>query len=118
MAAINSGTSTDEYISSFAELDTRRFKELEVLIAALANFSPEEVSADKFTVLFQNAVSSLEISEDNLAKLLHTNRSTINRWTRGKNAPTRLVRKAVVDTLKVQAEEKIKYHKPAMREVA
>lgn len=58
---------------------------------------------DDFAAIFQLTVQSLEMNEQELADLLDTTRTTINRWKNGRNVPTRSVRRAIFSAI---AEEK------------
>lgn len=92
----------------FARASSGRRDELELLIEALTGFDPKSSNQEEFTQLFQKAVRSLELADEQLADLLETTRTTISRWINGKNAPSRLARKSVFTILLREARRKLK----------
>lgn len=99
------------YTEFLSQANTNRGEELTILVKTLTAFDAKTASREEFTLLFQLAVQSLEMNEEELADLLDTTRSTINRWENGRNVPTRSVRKPVFSALGKEAHKKLKRHK-------
>ena len=57
----------------------------------------DSISRDEFTAFFQLSIRSL--NDEELAVLLDTTQSTVNRWKTGRNVPTRSVRELVFNIL-------------------
>lgn len=102
----------------FSQANKSRVEELTLLLEALTAFDPKTALREEFTALFQLAIRSLEMNEEELADLLDTTRSTINRWENGRNVPTRSVRKPVFSALAKEAHKKLKRHASPALEVA
>jgi len=102
----------------FSQADTSRVQALNLLVHELTTFDPSKASREEFTTLFRLAVRSLEMTEEELANLLDTTRSTINRWENGRNVPTRSVRKPVFSAFTKEVKKKLKRHEPRALEVA
>ena len=67
------------------------------------------ISRDDFTSRFQLAIGSLDMNTQELADLLDTTSSTINRWKTGQNVPTRSLRTLILNGL-AKAEREKKYN--------
>lgn len=106
------------YAAVFPQAECSRVEELELLINALTAFDPKEAPREEFTTLFKMAVQSLELSEETVAQLLSTTRTTVNRWTRGCNVPSRSLRKPVFNALVKEANRKLKQRHNLMGSVA
>lgn len=111
-------SSSGSYKRSFANASSARLRELKSLSDALEAFDPKSSNQRDFTELFQMAVQSLELSEDKLADLLETTRTTVNRWINGKNAPSRLARKSVLTILLKEVRKKLKRRASITKKVA
>lgn len=99
---------SNSYATAFPRAKLGRVEELRLLVDALAAFDSKSAPAEAFTTLFQMAAESLEIAEGDLARLLDTTRTTVNRWIRGVNVPSRSMRKPVFDILLKEARKKLK----------
>lgn len=113
-----SEAATVSYAEVFSNANRTRVEALTLLVKALTDFDPKTASREDFTALFQLAVQSLEMNEQELADLLDTTRSTINRWENGRNVPTRSVRKPIFSALTKEAYKKLKRHESPTLEVA
>ena len=104
-------------VQKFEEADISRKNELSTLIGTLSSFDVKLNDREQFTELFQMSVRSLELSEEHLANLLDTTRTTINRWVSGRNAPSRSARNSIFFALLKEAKRKLKRRDVAQAKV-
>jgi transcriptional regulator with XRE-family HTH domain len=73
---------------------------------------------EEFRVVFRDAQTLLELSDQELADTLSMSRPTVNRWRNGRNLPHFAMRKHILRWIGEQLTAKVKKIAAANREVA
>jgi len=87
--------------------DLQRHAVFEGLARELQQSSASPATAD-FGRVLNHAQKILGKSDLQMSQLFKVSRPTINRWTRGVNAPHPLLRKAVFDALLIEVRQALK----------